>query len=91
VLLAALGHPRRPSADEWLDHHADVHRSEPMRAALVAWFDQLVFERVPYLWRQLGGPATAELEESLIASGAIQALGFRFVGIPATAPALKKT
>jgi hypothetical protein len=33
---------------------------------------------------------TAELEESLIASGAIQALGLRFVGIPAPATALKK-
>jgi SAM-dependent methyltransferase len=91
VLLAALDDPRRPSAGEWLDHHADLHLSETVRAALVARFDELVFERVPHLWRYLGGPATAELEESLIASGAIQALGFRFVGIPAPAPALKKT
>ena len=88
VLLAALQNRRAPSAEEWLDHHADVHRSETIRAALTARFEELAFERVPHLWRYLSGPATAELEESLIASGAIQALGFRFVGIPGRERAL---
>jgi ubiquinone/menaquinone biosynthesis C-methylase UbiE len=88
VLVAALEDRRAPPAEEWLDHHADIHRSETVCAALSARFEELAFERVPYLWRYLGGPATAELEESLIGSGAIQALGFRFVGIPARDRAL---
>jgi ubiquinone/menaquinone biosynthesis C-methylase UbiE len=90
VLVAALPDRRAPTAEEWLDHHADIHRSETVRAALSARFEELAFERVPYLWRYLGGPATAELEESLIGSGAIQALGFRFVGIPARERTLNK-
>ena len=45
-------------------------------------FSELHFERVPYLFRYLGGVATAELEESLVAAGAIRAVGVRFVGIP---------
>lgn len=90
VLVAALPDRHAPTAEEWLDHHADIHRSETVHAALAARFEELAFERVPYLWRYLGGPATAELEESLIGSGAIQALGFRFVGIPARERALNK-
>jgi ubiquinone/menaquinone biosynthesis C-methylase UbiE len=90
VLVAALPDRRAPTAEDWLDYHADLHRSETVRAGLSARFEELTFERVPYLWRYLGGPATAELEESLIESGAIQALGFRFVGIPARDGSLKQ-
>jgi SAM-dependent methyltransferase len=91
VLLAALQHHRAPSAAEWEDHHLrvhDVHRFEPLRAALDEHFEEVAFEWVPYLWHYLGGPATLELEESLIAVGAIQPLGWRYVGIPVSAPSL---
>jgi ubiquinone/menaquinone biosynthesis C-methylase UbiE len=90
VLVAALEHRHAPTAEDWLDNHAEVHRSETVRTALSHRFEELAFERVPYLWRYLGGPVSAELEELLIGSGAIQALGFRFVGIPARERALKR-
>lgn len=90
VLLAAAGDRHAPTSEEWRDHHADVLSSERLREALAVRFEELAFEWVPHLWRRLGGPATAELEESLIESGAIQALGFRFVGMPAATRALKQ-
>jgi SAM-dependent methyltransferase len=89
ILLSALGDRQSPTAAEWLDHHSDLHRSDALVAALAARFDERHFSWVPYLWRYLGGPATVELEESLIEAGAIQALGFRFVGIAVGAAALK--
>jgi SAM-dependent methyltransferase len=88
VLLSALDR-RAPSAADWGAHHADVHRSSDLIPALTSRFEERHFSWVPYLWRYLGGPSTAELEESLIESNAIRALGFRFVGIPATAGALQ--
>ena len=37
--------------------------------------------RTAYLHRLLGGVATEVLEQALIESGAIQALGFRYAGV----------
>jgi SAM-dependent methyltransferase len=91
VLVAALQNDRAPSAADWEDHHSrihDVHRFDTLRAALDRHFEEVHFEWVPYLWRYLGGPATLALEESLIAAGAIQPIGFRYVGIPRRARAL---
>jgi ubiquinone/menaquinone biosynthesis C-methylase UbiE len=85
VLRASLGTDRAPSAAEWEEHHTrlhDVHRFAVLRNALEARFEERHFERVPYLWRYLEGPATLPLEETLVAARAIQPLGFRFVGIP---------
>jgi SAM-dependent methyltransferase len=85
VLSAALDNERAPSAEDWEEHHARLHHVlpfEPLHAALEAHFEEVSFERVPYLWRYLGGPATLPLEESLVAAGLIQPIGFRFVGIP---------
>lgn len=90
VLLAALHETDRPGAADWAEHHADVHGFETMRTALDERFAERHFEWVPYLWRYLGGPATAELEEALIAAGAIQPIGFRFVGIPKGASPLNR-
>jgi SAM-dependent methyltransferase len=88
--LAAAGHDSaRPSASEWVDHHADVLRSDDLLAAVSAHFDERHFEWVPYLWRYLGGPSTLGLEEALIDAGAIRALGFRFVGIRKAAGTLE--
>jgi 2-polyprenyl-3-methyl-5-hydroxy-6-metoxy-1,4-benzoquinol methylase len=91
VLSAALDHDHAPSVDDWEEHHAHlhhVHRFDTLRAALDAQFEERHFERVPYLWRYLGGPATLPLEETLISAGLIQAIGFRFVGIPRSGAAL---
>jgi SAM-dependent methyltransferase len=91
VLLAALQNERAPSAADWEDHHTrihDVHRFDTLRTALDDHFEEVHFEWVPYLWHYLRGPATLELEESLIAAGAIRPLGFRYVGIPRRAGSL---
>jgi ubiquinone/menaquinone biosynthesis C-methylase UbiE len=91
VLLAATESDKAPSAADWEEHHArlhHVHRSETLRQALDTHFAEEHFERVPYLWRYLGGPATLALEEMLVDAGAIQPIGFRFVGIPRSAAPL---
>jgi hypothetical protein len=59
-----------------------VTPSDVLLAAVRRRFEERVSEDVPYLWRYLGGVASAELEESLVSMGAIKALGFRFVGMP---------
>lgn len=92
VLRAARDDDRAPSADEWEEHHRrvhHVHRFATLRAALDAHFEERYFERVPYLWRYLDGPATLPLEETLISVGAIRAIGFRFVGIPRSGAPLR--
>lgn len=82
-ILAAAGHPsERPGAEQWAQHHVSVTPSDVLLAAVRSRFDEQVSEDVPYLWRYLGGVASAELEESLVSMGAIQPLGFRFVGMP---------
>lgn len=86
LILAAAGQPSdRPSAEEWEQHHVSVTPSDVLLAAVRSRFHERVSEDVPYLWRYLGGVASAELEESLVAMGAINALGFRFVGMPRAA------
>jgi SAM-dependent methyltransferase len=92
VLLAAGRHPSGPPADEWREHHegVGVHGRDALLEALDRRFTRVAFEDVPYLWRYLGGPSSAQLEESLIAAAAIRALGFRFVGIARPAATLGK-
>ena len=82
VLLATGVDNGRPDASGWHDHHAGNHGFAAMRRALDARFEEQVFEWRPYLYRYLGGVATEELEQSLIDADAINAVGFRFVGMP---------
>jgi SAM-dependent methyltransferase len=82
-LRRTLAASERPSAAEWEAHHAGVTPSGRLLRAVRARFEERLYEDVPYLWRYLRGAATAELEESLISTGTIRALGFRFVGVPA--------
>ena len=83
LILAAAGRPsRRPSAEQWAQHHASVAPSDVLLSAVRSRFEEQFSEDVPYLWRYLDGVASAELEESLVSMGAIAALGFRFVGMP---------
>jgi SAM-dependent methyltransferase len=90
VLIAAGRAPSGPRAAEWRQHHADVHRFATLSRALNRRFVQRYAEDVPYLWRYLGGDSSRALEETLVATGAIQPLGFRFVGIPRPAATLEK-
>lgn len=66
----------------WAIEHRGLHEGEALRASLGRRFRELRFERTAYLHRMLGGVASEALEQTLIQAGAIQALGFRWVGEP---------
>lgn len=85
--LAAAGHGEAPPTQEelrrdWESEHLGLHGFDALRNGLAARFDEIAFERVPYLHRTLGGVATEVLEQALIDAHAIQALGFRYAGRP---------
>lgn len=84
--LAAAGHGEAPASRdelrrEWEAEHLGLHGLATLREALAARFDEREFEWTPHLHRKLAGVATAVLEQALIDAGAIQALGFRYVGV----------
>jgi len=81
-LLAAAGHdpPAPPSLDEWRTRHADLHPSSTLLAALDERFERRSLGWEPYFYRWLRGPATESLERTLIDTGLIQAVGYRYVG-----------
>ena len=68
--------------EEWEADHLGLHGEAPLLRALAARFDQQAFEWTPYLYRLLGVEATEVLEQALVHSGVIQALGFRYAGRP---------
>lgn len=86
--LRALGAARGTTApasldqviSEWTAAHEGLHGYEPMRRELDLRFEERTFSWEPYLYRELAGPATEELERALIAARAIRATGFRYVG-----------
>ena len=85
--LAAAGHGAVPATREelrrdWESEHLGLHGLDALRDGLAARFDEIAFERVPYLHRMLSGVATEVLEQALIDAEAIQALGFRYAGRP---------
>ena len=85
--LAAAGHGDAPASldelrSEWEAEHLGLHGFAALREALAARFDEREFEWAPHLHRTLAGVATAVLEQALIDAGAIQALGFRYAGVP---------
>ncbi|MDQ4029886.1 MAG: class I SAM-dependent methyltransferase [Actinomycetota bacterium] len=86
ALMAAGRLPEAPATiddccREWQAEHVGLHGYEAMRAALHERFRERSFEWMPYLYRYLGGVAGEELERTLIEAGAIQATGFRYVGV----------
>ena len=85
--LAANGSAEPPASveelrAEWKAEHLGLHGDESIHLALAVRFEEQTFVRTPYLYRLLGDPATEVLEEALVDSGAIQALGFRYAGRP---------
>jgi SAM-dependent methyltransferase len=87
ALTAAGRHADAPASldaccREWQEEHVGLHGYTDMRHELDARFDEVLFAWTPYLYRLLDGEVSAALEEQLIASSAIQATGFRYVGIP---------
>jgi len=69
-----------PRLDEWRAAHPHLHPSHEVLAALRARYDETFYEERPYLYRWLDGVATEALEQTLVDTGAIPAIGFRFVG-----------
>ena len=65
---------------DWAEEHADLHGYAAMRRELDRRFDERVFCWRPYLHRCLEGAVDEALEQALIDRGAVQALGFRYVG-----------
>ena len=82
TLVAAGVEPKGPpDLDVWRAQHiaALIPSDDVLREARVR-FDEQLFEPRPYLYRWLGGPSTEALERTLLAAGAIQPCGFRWVG-----------
>jgi hypothetical protein len=69
-----------PDLATWRREHADLHPSGVVRRAVAARYGERHFEWRPYLYHWLGGPATFALEQMLVDSDLIRALGFRYAG-----------
>lgn len=81
-LLRATGaEPFGPAnLDDWRERHPGLHPHDLLLRELRARYDELVLEWVPYLWHWLGGPSSAGLEHTLVDTGAIPAIGYRWAG-----------
>jgi SAM-dependent methyltransferase len=64
---------------EWEEDHQDLHGYAAMRDALDRHFTERFFGWMPYLYGELTN-VEEEQERALIEAGAIQAMGFRYVG-----------
>lgn len=86
VLAAARGERIVGARDDpqarWCTGYEGLHGYEQMRPELDARFVERLFSWEPYLYSELNGVASEGLERTLIASGAIRATGFRYVGVP---------
>jgi ubiquinone/menaquinone biosynthesis C-methylase UbiE len=80
--LHAAGRAKAPPRDvnELRTEYEGLHTSEAMLTALRARFNERYFERTPYLHGELSGVASEALERTLIAAGAIETTGFRWIG-----------
>jgi SAM-dependent methyltransferase len=65
---------------EWRDRHDEVHLLADLRAALDARFVERHSEWMPYLYDHWLHDAVEPLERALIDAGAIEPVGFRYVG-----------
>jgi hypothetical protein len=81
ILRAAGADPYGPATlDEWREHHPDLHPDDVVLGELRARYDELAFERLPYMHRWLGGPSSEALEQTLVDAGAFPAIGYRWAG-----------
>lgn len=81
MLRAAGADPYGPrDLDEWRVRHPGLHPHTTLLAALRGHYDELTLEWVPYFHRWLGGPSSEALEQTLIGTGAIPAIGYRWAG-----------
>jgi hypothetical protein len=85
MLRAAGAEPYGPaSLDDWRLRHAGLHPDDLLLRELRARYDEVAFERIPYMHRWLGGPSSEALERSLVDAGAFPAIGFRWSGYART-------
>ena len=70
-----------PDLDEWRVRHPGLHAHGVLLDALRAHYEERVFEWVPYLCRWLGGPSSEALEQVLIDTGVVPAIGYRWAGV----------
>jgi SAM-dependent methyltransferase len=84
ALGAALDRDVPPSLEavqaEWQTEHEGLHTGAALLEALDAHFERRLYAPEPFLYRELGGPMTEELERMLVDADAIRPLGFRYVG-----------
>jgi SAM-dependent methyltransferase len=85
--LAAVGREDaeiEPTFEEWWAdwqvRRSDVHPYATLRPELDRRFSERLLEWVPYLYGYRLGGEVEPLERALIASGEIEAVGFRYVG-----------
>jgi SAM-dependent methyltransferase len=71
----------REFLDDWVAEHEGLHDSATLREALERYFATQTLEWVPYIAENhLERPELIEEERMLMRSGAINPLGFRYVG-----------
>jgi SAM-dependent methyltransferase len=81
MLRATGADPYGPaSLDEWRLRHQGLHSEDVVLRALRDRYEEIAFERVPYMHRWLGGPSSEALEQSLVDAGAFPAIGYRWAG-----------
>jgi hypothetical protein len=81
ALRASGEEPTGPSdLGEWRAKWTGLHPDDVLRRALAVRYEERLYEPRPYLYRWLGGAGTEAIEGRLVAAGAIQPIGFRWVG-----------
>lgn len=81
ALRASGGEPTGPpDLAEWRASWTGLHPDDVLRRALADRYEERLYEPRPYLYRWLGGADTEAIEGRLAAAGAIQPIGFRWVG-----------
>jgi hypothetical protein len=82
ALEAEGAEPRGPEdLDEWRLRHPDLHPASLVLRELERRLDTRFLEERQYFYRWLKHPPTEAVEAELIAAGAIQPIGLRYVGI----------
>jgi hypothetical protein len=76
-----------PDLGEWRAKWDDLHPSTVVLEEVRRRFETRHYEDLPYLFRWLDGPASAPLEEALLAAGAVRPIGFRWAGVSRSAAA----
>ena len=70
-----------PDIDAWRARTHGLHAHGVLLEALRARYEERLLEWGTYLARWLGGPSSEALEQVLIDTGAVPAIGYRWVGV----------